>query len=224
MCNIKDELFALADTEYKAFQQKLMPTVSQIKVIGVRTPALRLLAKELHGTKAADEFLNSLPHEYYEEDNLHAFLLEKIKDFDELLAKTESFLPYIDNWATCDSLNPEIFAKNPELLLPKIEEWLKSDKTYVVRYAIKLLMTYFLDERFDEVYLLKVASVKSEEYYIKMMQSWYFATALAKQYNSAVKYIENRLLSDFVHNKAIQKARESYRIDEKTKEYLKMLK
>ena len=221
---IKDKLFAIKDEKYREFQASLMPTVAREKIIGVRTPLLRKLAKEMHSTPEAENFITDLPHRYYEEDNLHAFLIEQIVDFDTVLAETERFLPYIDNWATCDSFTPKAFKKYPERLLPTIEKWLCTDKTYTVRYAIKLLMTFFLDERFDECYLKMVAAVQSEEYYIKMMIAWYFATALAKQYEVAVVYIENKTLSPWVHNKAIQKAIESYRISPESKNYLRKLK
>lgn len=221
---IKDKLFALQDTFYRDFQSALMPTVDKEKIIGVRIPQLRACAKELYGTQEADNFLKELPHTYYEEDNLHAFLIEKITDFDTALYETERFLPYIDNWATCDSFTPKAFKKSPELLLKPIEKWLVSEKTYTVRYAIKLLMTFFLDERFDKRYLETVANVQSDEYYVKMMVAWYFATALAKQYDAAIIYLENGVLSPWVHNKAIQKAIESFRISPEIKKYLRKLK
>lgn len=221
---IKDKLLALQDTFYRDFQSALMPTVDKGKIIGVRIPQLRAFAKELYGTQEADRFLKELPHTYYEEDNLHAFLIEKITDFDTALYETERFLPYIDNWATCDSFTPKAFKKSPELLLKPIEKWLVSEKTYTVRYAIKLLMTFFLDERFDKRYLETVANVQSDEYYVKMMVSWYFATALAKQYDAAIIYLENGVLSPWVHNKAIQKAIESFRISPEIKKYLRKLK
>ena len=221
---IKERLIALADKGYKDFQSPHIPTVPSEKIIGVRIQVLRALAKELYGSEEAESFISELPHETYEEDNLHAFLVEKISDLDAAIYETERFLPYIDNWATCDSFNPKVFARYPEKLLPKIREWIISDHEYTVRYAIKLLMTYFLDERFDTALMDLVASVNREEYYIRMMVAWYFATALSKQYESAVKIFKDRILPVWVHNKSITKATESFRVDSETKRYLKTLK
>ncbi len=222
--NIREELFKMQDLKYRDFHSKLMPTVLKDKIIGVRVPVLRKFAKELAKSKEYGDFLECLPHKYYEEDNLHAFILESISDFDELILKADKFLPYIDNWATCDMFRPKAFAKNKDRLLPEIYEWLKSDKTYTVRYAIGLLLSFYLDEDFSEIYLKKVSEIKSEEYYINMMIAWYFATALSKQYEAAVQFLEKKTLGVWVHNKTIQKAIESNRIDAKTKEYLKSLK
>lgn len=222
--NIQKQLFELQDIEYKKFHSKLMPTVDDNKIIGVRIPILRKFAKEFSkGTDVAD-FLEKLPHKYYEEDNLHAFLLETVKDFDEAVRYTEAFLPYIDNWATCDMFMPPVFKKNKEKILPYALKWIKSTDTYTVRYGIGILMKLFLDEDFKEEYMDIVCSVKSGEYYINMMIAWYFATALAKQYTASVRYIEERKLDVWVHNKTIQKAVESYRISPDTKTYLKTLK
>lgn len=220
---IRNELLNMQDISYKNFHQKLMPTVNPDAVIGVRTPLLKKYVKEIKNLDTT-EFLNDLPHKYYEENNLHAFLIAEIKDFNECIYKLDIFLPYIDNWATCDSLKPKCFKKNRDKLLIKINEWIKSDKTYTVRFAINMLMTHFLDEDFKEEYLKMVASVKSEEYYINMCIAWYFATALAKQYDSTFPYIEKKVLSDWVHNKSIQKAVESYRISDSQKQILKSLK
>lgn len=218
------DLMALADNTYKEFQASLIPTVDRDKIIGVRIPRLRAYAKKIAKTTEAEAFLNSLPHTYYDENNLHAFLCEQIRDLDEAFKKTEQFLPYIDNWATCDSFNPKVFAKYPEKLLTKIDEWLASPHEYTVRYAIKLLMTHFLDERFNEAYMKRIAKIRREEYYIKMMIAWYFATAFAKQYETSVKYLENKELDPWVHNKAIQKATESFRVTDEAKKYLKTLR
>lgn len=218
------DLMALADNTYKEFQASLIPTVDRDKIIGVRIPQLRAYAKKIAKTTEAEAFLNSLPHTYYDENNLHAFLCEQIRDFDEAFKKTEQFLPYIDNWATCDSFNPKVFAKYPEKLLTKIDEWFASPHEYTVRYAIKLLMTHFLDERFNETYMKSIAKIRREEYYIKMMIAWYFATACAKQYETSVKYLENKELDPWVHNKAIQKATESFRVTGEAKKYLKTLR
>lgn len=222
--NIYDELFMMKDEEYKNFHAKLIPNVDRDCIIGVRTPYLRKFAKEVFKTYDYTDFLNSLPHKYYEENNLHAFLIEQIKDYDLALAETEKFLPYIDNWATCDMFLPKIFKKNTEKLLEKIKEWIKSDKTYTVRYAIGLLMRLYLGDNFKEEYMIMVSEIMSEQYYVNMMAAWYFATALASRYDTAVEYIEKRKLDKRIHNKAIQKAVESSRIDSETKKYLKTLK
>ena len=224
MTEIQQRLFALQDTGYRDFHAALMPTVPKELVIGVRSPALRALARELKGTEQAAAFMAALPHRYYEENNLHAALIGHIRDFDACMAALERFLPYVDNWATCDMMNPKTLAKDKAALLERIRFWLRSDHTYTVRFAMGMLMRYFLEEDFREEYLALVASVQSEEYYIRMMQAWYFATALAKQYEAAVKYLEQRKLGVWVHNKTIQKARESYRISGEQKEYLKSLK
>lgn len=218
---VKDELFAMRDLEYKEFHARLMPTIPRERIIGVRTPMLRAFAKQFAKNHEAVEFMDSLPHEYYEENNLHAFLIEGIKDYGTAIERTEQFLPYVDNWATCDSFSPRAFAKNKEDLKKRIDVWISSGKTYTVRYAIGMLMRYFLEEDFDEIYLEKVAGISSDEYYIKMMQAWYFATALAKQRNSALKYITEYRLNAWVHNKSIQKAAESRRISKEDKILLK---
>lgn len=217
---MKAELFKLQDIKYRDFHARLMPTVSKDKIIGVRTPDLRKLAKRVHMSEAAAEFLKKLPHEYYEEDNLHAFLVELIKDFDTALYETERVLPYIDNWATCDMFYPKVFKKNPQLLMPKIKEWIKSDRVYTRRYAIVLLMR--MD--FDKEKMDMVADAGCEEYYINMAVAWYFATALAYNYEEAIVYLEEERFSTWVHNKIIQKAIESFRIDKETKEILRGMK
>ena len=221
---ISEELFALQDTEYQVFQSKLMPTIPPETVIGVRTPLLRKLAKELAGTPQAEHFLQSLPHRYYEENNLHAFLIEKIRDYDTALAETERFLPYINNWATCDCFCPKVFAKHKEELLIPLRRWLGSDQTYTVRYAMGMLMRYYLDEDFQPEYLAWVAGVHSEEYYLNMMRAWYFATALAKQPDAALPWLTDRRLDVWTHNKTIQKAAESYRISPEMKQQLRELR
>lgn len=221
---ISEELFALQDTEYQVFQSKLMPTIPPETVIGVRTPLLRKLAKELAGTPQAEHFLQSLPHRYYEENNLHAFLIEKIRDYDTALAETERFLPYINNWATCDCFCPKVFAKHKAELLIPLRRWLGSDQTYTVRYAMGMLMRYYLDEDFQPEYLAWVAGVHSEEYYLNMMRAWYFATALAKQPDAALPWLTDRRLDVWTHNKTIQKAAESYRIPPEMKQQLRELR
>ena len=222
--DVLNELLKMQDSGYKAFHSKLMPTVSNEKIIGVRVPNLRKFAKDFYKTGEYKEFLDALPHTYYEEDNVHAFLIEQIKDFEMALQYTESFLPYIDNWATCDMFMPKVFKDNSQKLLPYINSWLESEKTYTVRYGIKLLMDLFLDEKFERCYMDAVANIHSDEYYVKMMVAWYFATALFKQYDMALYYIEDKKLDDWTHNKAIQKAIESNRIPKDIKTYLKTLK
>ena len=221
---IRQRLFELEDRKYKAFQLGLMPGYSDEQVIGVRTPALRKLAAELYRREDIGEFLSALPHGFYEENNLHAFVIARTADLDTALAQTEAFLPYIDNWATCDCWAPKAFAKHTDELLPHIKRWLLSEHTYTVRYAIGTLMRFYLDEHFKPEYCELAASVHSEEYYINMMIAWYFATALAKQYDTAVTYLTERRLLPWVHNKTIQKAVESYRISDGTKQYLKTLR
>ena len=218
---VREQLFGLQDETYRDFQSALMPTVPKEKVIGVRTPALRKLAKQLAGTPQAEMFLRSLPHDYYEENNLHAFLIETIRDYGTALAETEKFLPYIDNWATCDFPEPKCFRKNKKAVLEEVRKWIASTETYTIRYGIGMLMRLFLDEDFSPEYLEMAAGVQSQEYYVNMMIAWYFATALAKQWDAAVPYIEQHRLSDWVHKKTIQKAVESYRITSEQKEYLK---
>jgi len=220
--DIQKRLFELADTDYKQFNSKLIPTVNHDSIIGVRTPALRKLAKELYGT--SDNFMETLPHDYYEEYNLHGFLIEKINDYDKCICALNKFLPYVDNWATCDLVTPKILKKYPDRLLEQISMWLESKHTYTVRFAIKMLMSFYLDANFDTRYPEMVSNIKSEEYYINMMIAWYFATALAKQYEATLPFVENNCLDRWVHNKTIQKAIESFRITDEQKSYLKKLK
>ena len=219
--DIRETLLSMADEKYKAFSSSLMPTVPKDKVIGVRIPLVRKYAKTLEGY---DEFLADLPHKYFEEDNLHAFLLERESDFDTCIAKLDAFLPRVDNWATCDSMKPKVLKKEPAKLLVHIKEWLNSEEVYRVRYAINLLMSFYLDDNFNPDFLKLVAGVSSNEYYINMMRAWYFATALAKQYNHALTVIESGALDLWTHNKTIQKAVESFRITDEAKAYLKTLK
>lgn len=221
---VQDRLFAIADEKYRDFNSGLIPSVDKSTVIGVRTPELRRLAKELSGTTVAESFLNCLPHKYYEENNLHAYIIEHKKDFDEALAFVRVFLPFVDNWATCDTFSPPVFKRNADRLLPDIKAWLSSEHVYTVRFALGMLMRYFLDEKFKPEYLRLAADVPTDEYYLHMMVAWYFATALAKQYEATLPYFENRLLDKKTHNKAIQKALESYRISAEHKQYLKTLK
>ncbi len=221
---IREGLFALKDEKYKDFHKKLIPTVDENTVIGIRTPALRKYAKEVSGTPGAEVFMQTLPHEYYEENNLHGMLIETMKDYDECIAYLDEFLPYVDNWATCDLISPKVFKKHKDELLVKIKEWMASDRVYTIRFGMEMLMTHFLDEDFKPEYLDMVADVRSEEYYVNMMIAWFFATALAKQYEASLTYIENRRMDRWTHNKTIQKAIESYRITDEQKQYLRSLK
>lgn len=221
---IRERLFALQDLKYRDFQKKLIPSVDEKTVIGVRTPALRKLAGEYARRPEAEEFLLELPHTYYEENNLHGFILEKRKDFEQCVAEVDAFLPYVDNWSTCDTMSPKVFKKHLPELLPWIRTWIASDRTYTIRYGIGMLMQHYLDEAFDEEYPGLVASVRSEEYYVRMMIAWYFATALAKQYDAALPYVEQNRLDVWTHNKTIQKAVESYRITDEQKAYLRTLR
>ena len=224
MIDIKEELFGMQDLEYKDFNSKLIPNINPDTVIGVRTPELRAYAKRVKNDDGINAFLNTLPHEYYEENNLHSFLIAQIPDFDRCVLKLNEFLPYVDNWATCDGIKPKSFKKNTDKLLPQIHKWLNSGHTYTVRFAIGMLMTYYLDDEFNTEYLHTVSGVQSEEYYINMMIAWYFATALAKQYDATIPYIEKKILPAWVHNKTIQKAIESYRITDEQKSYLRTLR
>ena len=222
--NIKDMLFEFGNSTYREFQSKLMPTMDKEKIIGIKIPNIRKLAKQIAFTPDACEFMSSIPHEHYEENNLHALLIAEIKDFDECVLELERFLPYVDNWATCDSLRPKCFKFNTDRLLEYVYKWIKSDKTYTVRFGIEMLMLYYLDDNFDAKYLKLVSEIRSDEYYVNMMIAWFFATALAKQYEAVIPFIEQSLLPDWIHNKTIQKACESYRISKDKKEKLKLLK
>lgn len=217
-------MFAVQDEQYGDFTAKLIPDVERKKVIGVRSLEIKKLATEFSGSEAGEVFLTCLPHKYLEENHLHAALLAKQKDYESALAQLKAFLPYVDNWATCDTSIPKAFLKNKDALIKEIYVWLKSEHTYTVRYAIGLLMRLYLDGDFKEEYLRLVADVKSEEYYVNMMRAWYFATALAKQYEATLPLIESKTLDKFTQNKSIQKARESYRVTPEHKEYLKQFK
>lgn len=221
---IRDRLFALQDPEYRLFQSKLMPTVDPACVIGVRIPDLRKLSRELAGTEQAAAFVRQLPHDYYEENNLHGFLIASLRDYGETVAALEAFLPHVDNWATCDLLHPRAFDKRPEALPDQLFRWLQSDRTYTVRFAMGMLMSLYLDEAFRPEYADWVAGVKSEEYYVNMMAAWYFATALAKRWDDVFPYLTDHRLPVWTHNKAIQKAIESRRISPEQKQILRSLK
>ncbi len=220
---IRNKLYDLQDLKYKAFHCRLIPTVDPDTVIGVRTPALKAYGKELKNSDFS-AFLNDLPHKYYDENNLHAFLIMNIKDYAESLEAIKTFLPFVDNWATCDLLRPTSFKKHRPELLEEIKLWLCSEHTYTIRFGLEMLMVHFLDENFKPEYFEWAAEIRSDEYYVNMMLAWYFATALAKQYNAALSYIEKQRLDKWVHNKSIQKAIESYRIADWQKDYLRKLK
>lgn len=227
---IQARLFALKDDEYANFQAKLIPNIPREAIIGVRTPQLRALAKELlkedslSSPSPCEAFLASLPHRYFDENQLHAFLLESIHDYTSCLQRVEEFLPYVDNWATCDQLSPKVFRKHKTDILAHIESWISSTRVYTCRFGMEMLMTHFLDDSFFPESLDLVAAVESDEYYVNMMVAWYFATALAKQWDSAIGYIESRRLSPWCHAKTIQKACESYRLSAEQKVYLRSLK
>ncbi len=221
---VRAELFRLRDEEYRDFQAKLIPTVRPDAIIGVRTPELRRYAKQFMKREEADLFLDALPHMYFDENQLHAFLLSEMKEYAPCLERVKSFLPYMDNWATCDQLSPKAFAKHRGELTGEIDSWLRSGETYTIRFGIGMLLQHYLDDAFDPAWPEVVAALRSEEYYVNMMIAWYFATALAEQFEAALPYLEQGRLDPWTHNKAIQKALESRRIAPEQKEYLKQLK
>ena len=224
MSSIQIDLFKLQDIEYRDFQVKLIPGYSTDCMIGVRTPELRKYSKKMIKENNYISFLDELPHKYFDENQLHGFIISEIKDYDTCINYLNKFLPYIDNWATCDQTSPKVFKKHHKELLKHIKIWIKSKKTYTIRFGIGMLMQHFLDDDFKEEYLELVSSIRSNEYYVNMMIAWYFATALAKQYEKTISYIENKKLDVWTHNKAIQKAIESYRITQEQKDYLRGLK
>lgn len=221
---IQNDLFSMRDLSYRAFHSRLIPTVSPDAIIGVRTPQLRRYAKQLAKTPNAALFLRTLPHTYYEENNLHAFLIELHKDYEQVLDELNTFLPFVNNWATCDAMSPRVLRSHTQELYPQVLDWMHSTHTYTIRYGIGTLLRHYLDEHFQPEHLTVVSSISSEEYYVNMMIAWYFATALAKQYPAAIPYLTERKLPQWVHNKTIQKALESYRISPETKQYLRTLR
>lgn len=222
--DIMKELLAMQDVSYRDFQRKLIPDIDPDTIIGVRTPQLRALAKRLAGTEEAAAFLSSLPHDMFEENQLHAFLIAEEKAFDKSLALVEKFLPYVDNWATCDQLSPKALGKDLPRLHAHVDRWLDSGKTYTIRFGMNMLMRWFLGDAFETAQLERVAAIRSEAYYVRMGAAWYMATALTRQYDAAVCIIEERRLDSWTHNKAIRKAVESYRIPPERKAYLRTLK
>ncbi|SDA48235.1 3-methyladenine DNA glycosylase AlkD [Lachnospiraceae bacterium G11] len=219
--SVYERLLAVKDPEYREFQAKLVPNIDPATIIGVRTPDMRNIAKEVAKSKERDAFLQELPHKYYEENLVHFFVIAQIKDFDECVKAVEEFLPYVDCWPVSDQASPKSFKKNHNNLLPYIKKWIASDHVYTARFGIRMLMNEFLGNEFKDEYAQMVAEKKGEDYYLKMMVAWYFATALAKNYDETVKYIEERRLDEWVHKKAIQKAVESFRVTDEHKEYLK---
>ena len=219
--SVYERLISYQDEKYKDFQSKLVPNIDKKTIIGVRTPQISKIVKEIFGTAEATTFLQALPHQYYEENLIHFFLISKIKDFDDCAKEVEKFLPYINCWPVCDQATPLVFKKNHDKLLPLIKKWINSNHVYTARFGMRMLMNEFLNDDFKEEYLEWVSSKSGEDYYLKMMVAWFFATALAKQYNAAIKYIENRRLEPWIHHKTIQKAVESYRVSDEHKEYLK---
>ena len=222
--DLHKELKKLQDEKYRDMQVKIIPTVKPESIIGVRTPELKAMAKEILKSGDYKDFLNDLPHKYFEENQLHAFILSGMKDADECFEELEKFLPYVDNWATCDQMSPKIFKKHKDELFNRVKVWIASDEPYTIRFGVGMLMEHFLDDDFDAKYPAMVAKLRSDEYYVNMMIAWYFATALAKQYDSILPYIEKKKLDKWTHNKAIQKSVESYRITDEQKAYLKTLK
>lgn len=221
---IRAELFRLQDEKYRDFQSKLIPTVDQETVIGVRTPELRKLAKQLVKRDDIGVFLSALPHEFFDENQLHGFIISEMKDYSRCMEELCVFLPFVNNWATCDQMSPKVFKKHRQELLVQIRTWLAANDTYIVRFAIGMLMEHFLDEDFDICYPEMVAAIRTDEYYINMMTAWYFATALAKQYKAVLPFMEERRLDAWTHNKAIQKSVESNRIPPEHKKYLRSLR
>ena len=221
---IREALFGLQDLKYRDLQIQIIPTVKPETVIGVRTPELRALAKQFGRAEDIGAFLNDLPHMYFDENQMHAFIISGMKDYTECLEALNRFLPYVDNWATCDQMSHRVFRKHRPELLKSIRAWIDSAEPYTIRFGIGMLMEHYLDEDFDPAYPEAVAAIRSEAYYVNMMTAWYFATALAKQYETILPYIEDHRLDPWTHNKAVQKAVESYRITPEQKAYLKTLK
>ena len=221
---IYKELQALKEKEYADFQAKLVPTIEPSTILGIRVPKLRAIAKSYMRDQECQVFLDSLPHNYYDENMLHAILISEMKDHDKCINRLEAFLPYVDNWAVCDIMSPKLFKRYRGDLMTRIKVWMASEETYTIRFGLGMLMTHFLDEDFRPEYLDMASSIRSDEYYVNMMIAWFFATALAKQWEFSLPYIENKRLDDWTHKKAIQKARESLRISKEKKEYLKGLK
>ena len=222
--DIRSALLSMQDAEYREFMAGVVPTIPRERIIGIRTPVLKRIATELYRNGGYDGFLEDLPHYYFEENQLHAFIISEMKDYERCIMEVNRFLPYVDNWATCDQMGPKVFRKHRMELLEQIRAWICTQHTYTIRFGIRMLMDHFLEDAYDPEYPEMVAAVRSEEYYVRMMAAWYFATALAKQYDAVLPFLEERKLGPWTHNKAIQKATESYRITPEQKAYLRNLK
>ena len=222
--NILNLLYAAADVEYKDFNSLLIPNIAAEKFIGVRTPILRKIAKDIIKSGQYMDFINNLPHQYFEENQLHAVVLSTLPDFDFVIKEIERFLPYVDNWATCDQMSPQVFKKNTDLLLKYINKWIQSKYVYTVRFGVLCLMRYFLDDEFDSKYIDMVSNIKSNEYYVNMMRAWYFATGLAKHFEEFLPYLESGKIDDWTRKRAIQKALESFRVIPEHKEILRKIR
>ena len=222
--SVYDRLKKYEDDKYKEFQAKLVPNISPDTILGVRTPDMRNIAKEVFKSDDKESFFNDLPHKYYEENLIHFFVISMIKDFDECIKEVEKFLPYVDCWPVSDQASPKVFKKNHDKLLPYIKKWIKSKHIYTARFGIRMLMNEYLGDDFKVEYLELVSKIKGDDYYLKMMVAWYFATALAKKYDETISIFENHILDEWVHKKAIQKAIESYRVTDEHKKYLRSLK
>lgn len=221
---ITNKLLLLQDLNYREFHAKLIPNVSKESIIGVKNPNVKQVAKEIIKNHDEELFIGNLPHKYYEENNLHSYIICECKDYNKTIKLLDDFLPYVDNWATCDIITPKIFKKNRDKLLTEIERWINSNNTYIIRFGIKMLMNFFLDDEFKKEYLDIPLKIKSNEYYVNMMIAWFYSTALAKQYEETIKIIESKKLNKWIHNRSIQKALESYRVDNDKKTYLRSLK
>jgi 3-methyladenine DNA glycosylase AlkD len=224
MEEIQKHLFELQDMAYRDFHSRLMPGIDKETIIGIRVPVLRKYAKSIAGTELSEKFIKELPHRYYEENNLHMMLITGIKDYDRCISEIERFLPYIDNWATCDLLAVKTVKNHLDLYINEVYRWIESDQPYTIRFGVNMLMKYYLEDNFKIEYPEKVAAIRSEEYYVNMVRAWYFATALAKQYEQILPFLEERRMDLWTHNKTIQKAIESYRITSEQKEYLRTLR
>ena len=222
--NVEEELFKLQDKKYQKLQVNLVPNVDKEKIIGVRVPEIRKLAKKYKNDDSVNEFLKELPHKYYDENLLHGLIISEIKDYDRCIEEVEMFLPYVDNWAVCDTMSPKIFAKNKDKLIIIIKKWIKSSELYTCRFGIRMLMNHFLKEDYKKEYLELPAAIHTDEYYLKMMIAWFYATALAYRWDDTIKYLDEKKLDKWTHNKTIQKAIESYRITDSQKDYLRKIK
>lgn len=221
---LEKQLWNQQDKAYQQFHSRLVPTLNSKTIIGVRVPQLRKIAKEFMRREECSTFLDTLPHNYYEENMIHGIIISKEKDYQTCVMRLNQFLPYVDNWAVCDGLSPTILKAHPKEAEKQLQCWIKTKETYTIRFGIGMYLSYYLDEYFKKAHLKQVSDIYSEEYYVNMMIAWYFATALAKQWDATIPYLEKKKLSPWVHNKTIQKAIESYRITNQQKEYLRTLR